>query len=297
MVQATHAGWIPLHERPDYDEHYDIDRDPLWSRTNRPVAFGRIGYYQCDQIGTPQEVTDEQGEIAWSARYRAWGEAKEVISEAARKAGVRNPIRFQGQYFDHETGLHYNRYRYYDPQSGRFVSKDPIGLAGGLNPWQYANNPIHWTDPVGLARTPHSGGCADTAARSALNSVMGKSVRMNKEFGGLIYQKAGRYFATIPVPGTGRTFVPALALPQVPKGATIVGDYHTHGDYSVQNMSGEIVRTSNPARDDFDSDNFSVKDNLLTLAATAKNKCHRSYLGTPRGKIKVFTVAGGSREL
>ncbi|OXJ08248.1 hypothetical protein CFB39_32155 [Burkholderia sp. AU6039] len=126
---------------------------------------------------------------------------------------------------------------------------------------------------------------------------MGKSVRMNKEFGGPIHQKAGRYFATIPEPGTGCTFLPALALPQVPKGATIVGDYHTHGDYSVQNMNGEIVRTSNLARDDFDSDNFSVKDNLLTLAATAKNKCHRSYLGTPSGKIKVFTVAGGSREL
>ncbi|WP_185731751.1 hypothetical protein [Burkholderia contaminans] len=44
-----------IHERPEYDEHYDIDRDPLWSRTNRPVPFARIGYYQCDQIGTPQE--------------------------------------------------------------------------------------------------------------------------------------------------------------------------------------------------------------------------------------------------
>ena len=142
--------WI--HGRPDYDEHYDIDRDPLWSRTNRPVPFARIGYYQCDQIGTPQEVTDEQGEIAWSARYRAWGEAKEVISEAARKAGVRNPIRFQGQYFDHETGLHYNRYRYYDPGSGRFISKDPIGLQGGLNAWQYAPNPVQWIDPYGLAK-------------------------------------------------------------------------------------------------------------------------------------------------
>ncbi|MBY8607591.1 RHS domain-containing protein [Burkholderia arboris] len=157
MVQATHAGWIPLHERPEYDEHYDIDRDPLWSRTNQPVPFAQIGYYQCDQIGTPQEVTDAQGEIAWSARYRAWGEAKEVISEAARKAGIRNPIRFQGQYFDHETGLHYNRHRYYDPGSGRFVSKDPIGLTGGINAYQYAANPIEWVDPLGLARTSSGG--------------------------------------------------------------------------------------------------------------------------------------------
>ncbi|NES11940.1 RHS repeat-associated core domain-containing protein, partial [Pseudomonas laurentiana] len=44
------------------------------------------------------------------------------------------PLRFQGQYYDHETGLHYNRYRYYDPLTGRFISKDPIGYAGGLKP-------------------------------------------------------------------------------------------------------------------------------------------------------------------
>ncbi|HDR9160264.1 TPA: RHS domain-containing protein [Burkholderia vietnamiensis] len=117
-------------------------------------AFATVAYYHCDQIGTPQEVTDGAGEIAWSARYRAWGEAKEAISDAARKAGIANPLRFAGQYFDAETGLHYNRHRYYDPSSGRFISKDPIGLAGGINGFQYAPNPIAWIDPLGLARCP-----------------------------------------------------------------------------------------------------------------------------------------------
>jgi RHS repeat-associated protein len=98
-----------------------------------PAAFGSVAYYHCDQIGTPQELSDAAGEVAWSAHYKAWGEAKEVISEAAQRAGIRSPLRFAGQYFDHETGLHYNRHRYYDPHSGRFISKDPIGLAGGLN--------------------------------------------------------------------------------------------------------------------------------------------------------------------
>ncbi|WP_425322026.1 RHS repeat-associated core domain-containing protein, partial [Burkholderia paludis] len=161
LAQAVHVGWIELHEQPEYDEHYDIDRDPLWSRTNKPAAFTQIGYYQCDQIGTPQEVTDGAGEVAWSARYKAWGEAKEVISEAARKAGIRNPIRFQGQYFDHETGLHYNRYRYYDPNSGRFISRDPIGLAGGLNQHAYAPNPVEWIDPLGLAKVGQLGTYGD----------------------------------------------------------------------------------------------------------------------------------------
>ncbi|PRE28614.1 hypothetical protein C6P79_09670 [Burkholderia multivorans] len=117
------------------------------------AQLAAIAYYHCDQVGTPQEVTDSAGEIAWSARYRAWGEAKEAISDAACKAGIANPLRFAGQYFDAETGLNYNRHRYYDPGTGRFVSKDPIGLAGGLNVYQYAPNPVEWIDPLGLARS------------------------------------------------------------------------------------------------------------------------------------------------
>ncbi|WP_330996535.1 RHS repeat-associated core domain-containing protein, partial [Burkholderia diffusa] len=119
---------------------------------NEAPEITSLAYYHCDQIGTPQELTDEAGEVAWSARYQAWGEAREVIGEAARKAGIANPLRFAGQYFDRETGLHYNRHRYYDPGSGRFVSKDPIGLAGGINVYQYAPNPIGWIDPLGLER-------------------------------------------------------------------------------------------------------------------------------------------------
>jgi len=111
-----------------------------------------MAFYQCDHLGTPQELTDHEGSIAWSAQYKAWGEAREAISEAGRRAGFGNPIRFQGQYFDEETGLHYNRYRYYDPVSGRFVTRDPIRLIGGLNLHQYAPNPVEWMDPVGLAR-------------------------------------------------------------------------------------------------------------------------------------------------
>uniref|UniRef100_UPI00146AE6BD RHS repeat-associated core domain-containing protein n=1 Tax=Uliginosibacterium gangwonense TaxID=392736 RepID=UPI00146AE6BD len=80
------------------------------------------------------------------------GQAQELISTARRKAGLTTNIRFQGQYFDHETGLHYNRYRYYDPHTGRFVSKDPIGLEGGTNLQQYVPNPTEWIDPLGLIK-------------------------------------------------------------------------------------------------------------------------------------------------
>ncbi|WP_415884459.1 RHS repeat-associated core domain-containing protein [Neptuniibacter sp. QD34_54] len=82
----------------------------------------------------------------WSAHYRAYGQL--AIAEVEE---VINPIRFQGQYHDLETGLHYNRHRYYDPYSARFTTIDPIGLAGGLNNYQYVPNPTGWVDPLGLA--------------------------------------------------------------------------------------------------------------------------------------------------
>jgi RHS repeat-associated protein len=162
LVQIRQAQAVALSQTTDVKAliaanggRYDIEQDPLWNgqQFKTPQAFAReeIAFYQCDHLGTPQELTDHEGRIAWSAQYKAWGEAKQAISEAGRKAGFRNPIRFQGQYFDDETGLHYNRYRYYDPQSGRFVSKDPIGLSGGINLHTYAPSSIVWIDPLGLS--------------------------------------------------------------------------------------------------------------------------------------------------
>ncbi len=81
----------------------------------------------------------------WSAKYRAYGNLAALdVSE------IDNPLRFQGQYFDTETGLHYNRHRYYNPNSGRFLTPDPVKLAGGLNNYQYVPNPTGWVDPLGL---------------------------------------------------------------------------------------------------------------------------------------------------
>ena len=135
---------------------YDIALDPLWNGNCEQEAepFGKeeIAFYQCDHLGTPQELTDHEGKVAWSAQYKAWGKAKEAISQAAYKAGIRNQIRFQGQYLDDETGLHYNRHRYYDPDAARYLTQDPIGLAGGANFYQYAPNSTIWLDPLGLAK-------------------------------------------------------------------------------------------------------------------------------------------------
>lgn len=106
-------------------------------------------YYQLDHLGTPQELTSAAGKILWSVKYRAYGNvAKLEIAE------VDNPLRFQGQYYDAETGLHYNRHRYYNPNTGSYLTPDPIKLAGGLNNYQYVPNPTGWVDPLGLNTVP-----------------------------------------------------------------------------------------------------------------------------------------------
>jgi RHS repeat-associated protein len=131
-------------------------------------------YYQLDHLGTPQELTDYSGEIMWSAKYRAYGNLAALdVSE------IDNPLRFQGQYFDSETGLHYNRHRYYNPGTGRFLTPDPIKLAGGLNNYQYVPNPTGWVDPLGLNGCPGSNGGTSTEdvnnpTKSALKNMVRK---------------------------------------------------------------------------------------------------------------------------
>ncbi len=83
----------------------------------------KVYYFHTDQIGTPLEMTDAEGQIVWQAKYRAWGAVEKLVVNE-----VEQNLRFQGQYFDVETGLHYNTFRYYDPEIGRFITQDPIGL-------------------------------------------------------------------------------------------------------------------------------------------------------------------------
>jgi RHS repeat-associated protein len=128
-------------------------------------------WYQCDQVGAPQELTDQEGRIVWAANYKVWGEATlrktgtdDAVGYSRRRQiepppVLEQPFRFQGQQFDEETGLYYNRFRYYDPCVGRFVSQDPIGLWGGNNLFIYAPNPLGWDDPLGLAKKKNCPSC------------------------------------------------------------------------------------------------------------------------------------------
>ncbi|WP_123585339.1 RHS repeat-associated core domain-containing protein [Pseudomonas brassicacearum] len=150
VAQALRHKPIHLTGQPNYSGAYSQDDDPLWNHTATPQPFDVVAWYQCDHLGTPQELTDQNGDVAWSAQYKAWGEVREQRSALAQQQGLTNPIRFQGQYHDHEIGLHYNRHRYYDPSVGRFISRDPISYAGGINFYQYAVSSTQWVDPNGL---------------------------------------------------------------------------------------------------------------------------------------------------
>lgn len=97
-------------------------------------------------------MTDSSGEIAWAATYQAGGQIASL--RHLGHAPVEQPLRFQGQYCDEETGLHYNRHRYYCPRLGRYLTPAPNRLAAGLNAYQYAVNPTAWVNPLGLSSCP-----------------------------------------------------------------------------------------------------------------------------------------------
>ena len=110
-----------------------------------------IYYVHNDHLGTPMALTNEAGAKVWSAMYDPFGKA--TVNEDVDENGelVTLNIRFPGQYYDQETGLHYNYFRYYDSNTGRYLTSDPIGLDGGLNTYNYAyQNPVGLIDPDGL---------------------------------------------------------------------------------------------------------------------------------------------------
>ncbi|PWD65359.1 hypothetical protein DF215_21520 [Pectobacterium versatile] len=110
---------------------------------------------------TARELCSEEGEVRWRGEQGLWGAHREerrpiplrrYLGDAANEE-VYCELRYQGQLYDAETGLYYNRHRYYDAESGQYLSPDPIGLGGGIRPQSYVTNPLEFCDPLGLARS------------------------------------------------------------------------------------------------------------------------------------------------
>jgi RHS repeat-associated protein len=117
------------------------------------VEKGRLHYIVSDHQGTPREMLSEEGHLVWAQRLTTWGKAEtlSVVASNDPDYHVGSNFRFMGQYEDSESGLYYNRHRYYSPETGQYISPDPIGLEGGFNPYGYVHNPANFVDPFGLS--------------------------------------------------------------------------------------------------------------------------------------------------
>ena len=148
LLQEVHPDGRYTYIYTDQDSYEPLAQVRDWT-TEDGENRQQTHYFHCDQIGIPREMTDKDGNLLWFGNYTGWGRLKEEtkVTDAAYQ-----PFRLQNQYADCETGLHYNFFRYYEPDAGRFVNQDPIRLLGGFNLYQLASNVLGWIDPLGLAK-------------------------------------------------------------------------------------------------------------------------------------------------
>jgi RHS repeat-associated protein len=145
-AEVRQDGRIRVYVYPDelavvpllFLEYESLEADP---------ASGKRYFLFCDQIGTPVRVKDDAGMSVWSARIEPYGRA-----HVDPRARIEVPLRFPGHYFDAELNLHYNRFRYYSPDLGRYLQSDPWGLGGGINLYAYPASPLGQVDVLGLAK-------------------------------------------------------------------------------------------------------------------------------------------------
>ena len=123
-------------------EYPSVDAEP---------SQGRACFVLTDQLGTPVCVQDEHGQVVWQARVRPFG-----AIEVDPRSSIELALRFPGHLHDPETGLHLNRFRYYDPRLGRYLQPDPLGVAGGLHVYQYCPSPLSAVDLDGLMVRQHA---------------------------------------------------------------------------------------------------------------------------------------------
>jgi RHS repeat-associated protein len=124
---------------------------------------GRVFLVVTDKLGTPKELVDERGSLAWSAFHGAWGNVREAWRPGSKALDVRSPFRLLGQFYDDDAGLALTRFRAWDAETARWLSPDPLGLLGGTNLFGYEANPTGWVDPYGLENTNKTQGDAGEA--------------------------------------------------------------------------------------------------------------------------------------
>ncbi len=139
----------------EYDASGGLIQETVWLGDIPVATLNRRGvfYIHADHLNTPRIITDKNQKVVWTWNSDPFGStAANEDPDSDGEKFVYN-LRFPGQVYDQESGLHYNYFRTYNPATGRYVQSDPIGLLGGLNTFGYVGqNPFKWVDPAGLAR-------------------------------------------------------------------------------------------------------------------------------------------------
>lgn len=149
----VHKDWLPQVLMGFLHHHEDKEND----------RAARLYYFHADAMGTPRLATDAKQRVVWRWNEDAFGEKvsadrnqndhRDHDWDHGRPHGIQVNLRYPSQYYDTETGLHYNYFRTYDPNTGRYLTSDPIGLSGGINTYTYVdNNPLKYIDPYGLSK-------------------------------------------------------------------------------------------------------------------------------------------------
>ena len=235
------------------DGEGDVTAQYVYLDGHRPVALlaGRERYaIHTDHLGAPRLMTDAAGEPVWEARYAPFGEA------TVTRASVELPLRLPGQYADAETGTYHNYLRDYDPATGRYLTADPIGLAGGLNGYRYAaNRPLALVDPLGLAPVfgPQEDGSFHlTAEEYGRLQALGQANRRT-EYYFLLYDL------------TGSTL--AFEMAQISSNSGFVGGVAWNANYAIRDDFPDLYPTDAngmPSVQSFSEDIFRADLNAIT---------------------------------
>jgi RHS repeat-associated protein len=254
----------------------DHGYDPL-ARVDGIGALQKVRYYHNDLNGLPEQLTESDGHTVWQARYRVWGNTAEEIREPYYIE--EQNLRFQGQYLDRETGLHFNTFRFYDPDIGRFTTPDPIGLAGGINLYQYAPNPIGWVDPWGWSPS--------SKLDRGLGGVVGDNMQAQHVIPVAVWKTHDRFLTAIGMGGMRDQASNGLLMPDSQAKAQTIGTkvYHngSHNDYS-RLVDNKLTRIENR----YNSSSISkaqAKQQVESLQRSLRNK-------TVSGRIRTKSTTG-----
>ncbi|MBO3031197.1 type IV secretion protein Rhs [Burkholderia pseudomallei] len=235
----------------------------------------RIFYYRYDANGRPTQMTDSSGREVWATGYDENGRLVPI------NADIYNPIHLQGQYRDAETGLHYNRHRYYDPALGSFISKDPLGLAAGVNLYRYAPNSIGWADPLGFQAKPSPNNNLPWDFRHIFGEL---DLNRNPPLRGFHINRPGRqiinYWSTFP---NGRYLARVIPL----GGPCVHGAYQ--GDVQIDGDNGWQTVANNKS---FFPDNWNGAELRRQLQSIDTNDPSQWFFDSGTRKFEATTPSG-----